>query len=79
MYCNRYGNEWYPNRYPEYEAHKCEHDELTMRVVGFQRVFLEGSATVSYELLDFLSEWITKHTMVVDRKYSSFLNRRGVF
>ncbi len=67
------------HQYPEYTMHKREHDDLTRQVVKFQRTFREGSATISFELLDFLRRWLTKHTLGTDRKYAAFMNAREVF
>ncbi len=63
------------NNYPEYEVHKQQHDDLTAQVVELQSKFREGSATISFEVLDFLSEWLTNHTLDSDRKYVLFMNQ----
>jgi hemerythrin len=64
------------NNYPEYEAHKNQHDDLTGQVVELQNKFREGSATISFEVLDFLSEWLTNHTLDSDQKYVVFMNSK---
>ncbi len=67
------------HHYPDYVKHKREHDDLTRRVVEFQKTFRAGSATISFELLDFLRDWLAKHTLGTDRKYATFMNAKGVF
>ncbi len=67
------------HQYPEYTMHKREYDDLTRQVVEFQRIFREGSATISFELLDFLRRWLTKHTLGSDQKYAAFMHAKGVF
>ncbi|MBF0319180.1 MAG: hemerythrin family protein [Nitrospirae bacterium] len=59
-------------------GHKQEHDELTKKVIDFQRQFKDGKAMVDLALLNFLKEWLTKHIMGTDKKYSAFLNEKGV-
>ncbi|MBF0556314.1 MAG: hemerythrin family protein [Nitrospirae bacterium] len=64
--------------YPWVAAHKHEHDELTRKVLDFQKQFKEGKAMVDLHLLNFLKEWLTKHIMVTDKKYSPFLKEKGI-
>ena len=59
--------------YPELDIHKKEHDELTKQVIELQTRFRNGSATISFEVLDFLSDWLTGHTMGSDQKYCAFV------
>jgi methyl-accepting chemotaxis protein/hemerythrin len=64
--------------YPEYEAHKIIHKALTREVHEFQRKFQSGEADVIDELMEFLKKWLVDHIMVIDKKYSAFLNKKGV-
>jgi len=59
--------------YPELDIQKQEHNELTGQVIELQTKFRDGSATISFEVLDFLSNWLTTHTMGSDQKYSAFI------
>lgn len=61
------------HEYPDYDAHKAEHDKLTTQAVDLQRQFQDGSATISFELLDFLHDWLMDHTMDTDRKMGAFM------
>ena len=63
-------------KYPEYENHKKEHDELTGQAVKLQEQFKDGSATVTFELLDFLNGWLNDHTMGTDRDMGNFLREK---
>lgn len=58
--------------YPEYQEHKQEHDQLTRQVLDIQAGFRSGRITASFDLLDFLSEWLKKHTTDSDLKYAQF-------
>ncbi|BCS88615.1 bacteriohemerythrin [Pseudodesulfovibrio sediminis] len=59
--------------YPKYAAHKKEHDDLTNQAIELQKLFYDGSATVTFELLDFLHQWLNDHTMGTDTEMGEFL------
>ncbi len=56
-------------RYPQLENHKRLHEKLVAQVVEFQRQFESGSATVTLDLMNFLSDWLINHIKGVDRQY----------
>ncbi len=60
-------------QYPHYEEHKHEHDVLTQQAVDIQNDFREKQITVTFELLDFLSDWLKKHTTESDLQYAEFV------
>jgi len=60
-------------KYHDYDNHKKEHDDLTKQVVELQKQFMDGSATISFEVLDFLRDWLLTHTMGSDMKYVNFI------
>ena len=62
--------------YPDSQAHKKEHDDLTEQVVKLQSQFAEGDLVISFELLDFLYDWLMKHTSDSDIKFRRFLEER---
>jgi hemerythrin len=63
--------------YPESQAHKKEHDDLTEQVMKLQSQFSEGDLVISFELLDFLYDWLMKHTSDSDIEFREFLDARG--
>lgn len=63
--------------YPDATAHKKEHDDLTAQVLSLQRQFVEGDLVISFELLDFLYDWLMNHTSDSDIKFKKFLDGRG--
>lgn len=65
--------------FPGYEEHKAAHDELTGTAVELQGKLREGSATISFELLDFLHDWLMDHTLGLDQEMGPYLNERGVY
>ncbi len=65
--------------YPRYEEHKAVHDDLTATAVDLQMKLRDGSATLSFELLDFLHDWLMEHTLGLDHDMGPFLNAKGVY
>lgn len=61
------------HNFPLLNAHKREHDALTKQVLELQAQFEEGSATISYEVLDFLHDWLVTHMAGSDRAFLYFL------
>jgi hemerythrin len=61
------------HEYPGYEKHRLEHNELAARVLDLQRRLREGSATVSFDVLEFLSDWLADHTLGSDQEFAAFL------
>ena len=59
-----------------YNDHKKEHDELTGQAIELQKLFKDGSATVTFELLDFLHDWLNDHTMGTDKDMGEFLRKQ---
>lgn len=64
--------------YPGAEAHKSEHAVFMRTVAQFQRELPIGRPTASVELMRFLSEWLRTHIKGTDKKYTEFLNVRGI-
>ena len=63
------------SRYPEYSAHKTKHDELTSKVLDFQREFAAGKVSVSIEMLGFLKNWLAHHIAGTDQLVGSYLKK----
>jgi len=64
--------------YPGFLAHKGEHAKLTKQATDIQSQFLQGKAVVNVELMNFLKSWLQNHILGTDKKYTSFLNAKGV-
>jgi len=58
--------------------HKEEHKKLTARVGEFLARKNEDPLKVSYELLDFLEDWLVHHLAELDKKYTSCFNEHGL-
>jgi hemerythrin len=65
--------------YPEYEAHKKEHDALNKQVLDVRAKFQAGATSaLSIELMTFLKSWLSKHILGTDQKYTAFFNAKAV-
>jgi methyl-accepting chemotaxis protein/hemerythrin len=70
-YFDRYG-------YPETAAHKELHARLVQQVLDFESDLKSGKAKVTMDIMRFLKDWLVKHIMGTDKKYSQFLNSKGL-
>ncbi len=59
--------------YPDTDAHKKEHNDLTQKAIELQQEFKSGNLTISFDLLDFLYDWLMEHTSNQDKKFASYL------
>ncbi len=60
-------------QYPDFAAHKAEHDALTAQVVNFQQEFHAGRVTMAVQILQFLKEWLERHIKGSDTSYAPYL------
>ncbi|QLC50877.1 hemerythrin family protein [Methanolobus zinderi] len=65
-------------KYPEYAAHKKEHDKFIQQVGDFKKDYESGKAGLSFDLLNFLKNWLVNHIQESDKKYSPFFNEKGL-
>jgi hemerythrin len=63
--------------YPEYEAHCALHRDLVAEVESMQSKIHSGSAAISFELLHFLRNWLSKHILGEDKKYAEYFFDSG--
>lgn len=70
-YMSRFG-------FPKYEHHKDEHDAFTRKIMDFKMKYDEGSIGLSFEVMDFLEDWLLKHIQGADREYGPFFNAKGL-
>lgn len=59
--------------YPKLDEHKKKHREFVRQIAMFCEDVIEGKATVTNEILKFLTEWITQHTSIEDMDYKNYI------
>ena len=64
--------------YPETDTHKKEHAAFVEKVADFRAKFESKQRLLTIEVMDFLSDWLKKHIMGTDKKYSGFFNENGL-
>ena len=64
--------------YPETIIHKRQHADLVAQVGKFVDSYNNGSGVITVEIMNFLKDWLTGHIAGTDKKYSGFLNAKGV-
>jgi hemerythrin len=64
--------------YPDFAAHKQQHDLLTAKVLELQAGLKAGTTKASIETMRFVKDWLVNHIMKVDMAYKSFLVAKGV-
>jgi hemerythrin len=64
--------------YPQLEAHRQRHRELTEEVAGYVKRIEHGEAPLSVHLIGFLRNWLTNHIQREDRAYSGWVLEHGI-
>lgn len=60
--------------YPDFAAHKAEHDKLVGVCVDLQKKFHAGQAEVNQETTCFVRDWLDAHIPKIDKAYGPCLN-----
>jgi hemerythrin len=58
--------------------HKLEHASFVKKIRAFKAEFAAGKTRISHDLMTFLSDWLTKHILVNDKKYVAHLMAKGL-
>ncbi len=66
------------HEYPEYAAHKKEHEDLIAQVAELRKRADRKELNITIDLLHFLRDWVKNHIMNTDKKLGNFLNSRGI-
>lgn len=64
--------------FPDIEKHKVEHSSFVEEVLAFKRDFDKGRIMVTFEVMDFLKNWLIKHILGSDMDYKDFFKSNGV-
>lgn len=58
--------------------HINEHQNFTQKIVSLKSDLKSGKITLTFDLLNFLKEWIDHHILVVDKQYSECFRQNGL-
>lgn len=64
--------------YPAYAAHQKQHEEFRAKARDLRERVSTGEFILSFEIVQFLSDWLQKHIMVTDMKYTSLFSEKGL-
>ncbi|MES9859704.1 MAG: bacteriohemerythrin [Candidatus Thiodiazotropha sp. LLP2] len=66
------------NEYPDFEAHKKQHEEMIAKVTRFLDDYEKDRESTTDKLTSFLKSWLIDHIAGTDQLYSQYLRDRGV-
>lgn len=61
--------------YPNFTAHKAEHDKLVSTCADLQKKFHAGQAEINQDTTRFVKNWLDTHIPTVDKPYGPCLSR----
>jgi hemerythrin len=64
--------------YADLPSHKVAHVKMTKKVLELYKEFAQSDVKHSIEVARFLQQWLNKHILETDMKYSSLLKKKGV-
>ena len=59
--------------FAELAAHKVEHVAFVKKAVELQAEFHNSKAVLTFEVMDFLKDWLVNHILKNDKKYAPFV------
>ena len=65
-------------RFPETEKHKEIHQSFVDKATELKNGLKSGSVSVSYEIMNFLRQWLIEHIMGEDQKYKTFFKENKI-
>ncbi|MCX8070655.1 MAG: bacteriohemerythrin [Thermodesulfovibrionales bacterium] len=66
------------HNYPDFISHKKAHEYLTKKTHELYLKFKSGEKVLSFDVMDFLKDWLQNHILSVDKKFGPYLISKGV-
>jgi hemerythrin len=60
------------------DEQKEQHKHYSDKIKAFQEAYAQKDALLSYEIIDFLEDWILNHVTGEDKKYTKCFNDNGL-
>lgn len=65
-------------KYPRYKEHVKEHAILIDQIIELEDKLDHNKTSISFELLHFLKNWLSKHIINSDSDYGPFFTEKGI-
>lgn len=65
--------------YPQAKEHIVEHRRFSEKMEGLKKDFKNREIEISFELVDYLENWLLEHLAEQDKKYTKCFNDNGLF
>jgi len=63
--------------YPETQKHKEIHASFVNKAIELKEGLDSGQVTVSYDIMNFLRQWLIDHILKEDKKFAAFFSKKG--
>ncbi|MCG8699252.1 MAG: bacteriohemerythrin, partial [Bacteroidales bacterium] len=64
--------------YDDYESHKENHDSFIEKIKKFKQDIKSGDATLNFEIIEFLKNWLINHIQKSDARYVPLFKQYGI-
>ena len=64
--------------YKDLQEHQEEHESFKEKIAEYKQNLDPGNTTYIIDLVNFLKDWLLKHIMGTDRKYSELFQQKGL-
>ena len=66
-------------KYEEAEPHKKEHRIFEEKIVQLKGQYLNNELSTTFDLVDYLEDWLLDHLASMDKKYTNCFHDNGLF
>ena len=66
-------------KFPEAKEHITEHQSFKEKMLDIQKKYKKQEIEVSFELVDFLEDWLIDHLETMDQKYVKYFKKLDNF
>jgi len=66
-------------KYEGSDEHRAEHKKLKNKVEDIKQKAKNNEDVISFELVDFLEDWLLDHLAALDKKYTKCFNEHGLY
>ncbi len=64
--------------YPDSKSHILEHQTFVRRISEIRRDFENDDIKLTFELTNYMEDWLVNHINSVDKKYTDYFNLHGI-